>query len=348
MKKQPAKMVGMALALLGIMAVLTAAHAQVTLTAGDASGSSSYNAAGHWSSGLAPAAGSTYDTEGYLLRGPSSGTGPYVFAGDSLTVGTGSGQNPGGSAFLASTGIVTPNNNGLIFKVNGQTLTVNNLILDGAQIRDGNTDGNNGYLNGNIYVTANGGAFMAQETNWIGSAITGVGPIYIGDNGDGDARRVIIFTSTFNISGNLIFNNTHTSANYSRATFAPGSVLTFTIGANGVNNQITGISGSGTSGTLQLNGNLNFNLAGADNTVGDIWDIVDPSVTTTYGATFAVNGFTQNGSLWDDPIGNGDQYEYNTATGVLTVDGVPEPSTFILAGLGLAGLALVRARRRQA
>ena len=345
-KQQTAKMVGMVLALLGIMAVLTAAHAQVVMTANDANGATtSFNGAGNWSPAGAPSAGSTYSTVGYLIRGPSV-AGSYTFAGDSLTVGGGSGGASGGAAFLTSSSIVTPNNNALLFKATGETLTVANLILDGAQIRDGNGNGNWAALNGNITVTANGGAFMAQDTNIINSAISGSGPIYIGDNGNGSSTRVIVFTSgssTFN--GNIVFNNTHTSAAYSLLTFAPGSLMNFTIGANGVNNNITGISGSGTSGTLTLNGNFNFNLAGADNTIGDSWDIVDPSVTTTYGGTFAVNGFTQNGSLWDD-IANGVDYEYNQGDGLLSV--VPEPSTFVLAGLGFASLALIRARRRQA
>lgn len=246
---------------------------------------------------------------------------------------------------MASSGTTTANNNALIFKTAGQTLTVNNLILDGAQIRDGLGDGQTWTLNGNLTVTANGGGFVAQSLGTINSAINGSGPIYIGDEGNvGDTGRGIFFTSglsTYN--GNIYMNES--VANRSRLTFTSGSIMNFTIGANGVNNGIYVNSQYG-----EFAGAFNFNLSGADNTLGNIWDIVTTTAggSSVYDGTFSVAGFTQNGSLWDDPIGNGDQYEYNPATGILTVDVVPEPSTFVLAGLGFAGLVLVRARRRQA
>ncbi len=329
-----------------IIAVLTASiglamsavsHAQVVMTANDAINTSSFNAAGTWNPAGAPAAGSTYSTLGFLMRGPSAGAGPFVFAGDALTVG---GGNGGGANPFSP---VTANNNALIFKVSGQTLTVNNLILDGGQIRDGNGNGNYTILNGNILITANGGAFLSQDTNIINSAISGSGTIYIGNNGNGSAQRLTVLTSglsTFN--GNVMMTNGVGVAN-SRLDFAPGSVMNFTIGANGVNNKIFG------QGTLELGGAFNFDLSGADNTLGNSWTIVDQvNSSVTYDGSFLVNGFTQNGTLWDDPIGNGNQYEYNIGTGILTVDVVPEPSTFALAGTGLIGLLAYRRRGKKA
>ena len=336
MKKQTAKMVGMALALIGIMAALgtSSRAATITQTANDALGASSFNAAGTWSPAGAPTAGNDYVTAGYLIRGPASGT-SYTFAGDSLTIGGGSG-NPYNLNGLA-------NNDSLIFKITGQTLTVNNLILNAGAVRDGLGDGNVSTLAGNITITAGGGQFLAQDTNYITSKIMGSGLMIIGDNGNSDVERISVFTSglsTFN--GSIWFTNASFTVARSRALWDTTSVLNFVIGANGMNNNIGGV------GTAFFNGAFNFDLTGADNTLGDNWNIVNVS-SSTYGSTFSVNGFTQNGSLWDNPIGNtGDQYEYNTATGILTVDVVPEPSTFVLAGLGLAGLALIRARRRQA
>jgi len=327
----------LSLALTLALAVPTVSRAQYTLTTSDTLGNSSFNTAGNWSSGAAPVAGSTYSTVGWLLRSPAT-AGSYTFAGSSLTVGGGSGAASGGSAFIGSSSTVTANNNALIFKASGVTLTVNNLIVDGGQIRDGNGNGNWAALDGYLTVTANGAAFIAQDTNIINSAISGSGPIYIGDNGNGSAQRLIEFTSgSSTYTGGIIFNNTHANASYAQLAFTPGSIMNFVIGANGVNNNITGISGSGTSGTLYANGGFNFNLTGADNTVGDTWDIVDPSVTTIYGATFGVNGFTENGLLWDEDA-NGVDYEFNEGTGVLDVLAVPEPSTLALCGMGLAGM----------
>jgi hypothetical protein len=325
MKTKPTKNIAtglqfaMGIALAVALATPAVSRAQVVMTANDAFGASSFNTAGTWSPSAAPSAGKTYSTQGYLLRSPTT-AGSYTFAGDSLTVGGGS----GGGAFSPT----TANNNALIFKASGLTLTVNNLILDGSQIRDGNGDGSWTALDGNITVTANGGSFIAQDTNIVNSAISGSGPIYIGDNGSGTSPRIIVFTSgSSTYDGSIIMDNTHGNANYSRLWFTAGSIMNFMIGANGVNNGISG------KGTLTLDGNFNFNLAGADNTVGDSWDIVDTAVVTTYDSTFAVNGFAQNGTEWND-VANGVNYNFSQATGLLTVQAVPEPASLALCGLG--------------
>ena len=320
---------------LGITAAIATAipatlNAQVVMNASDAINTTSLNAAGHWSDGLAPSAGKNYSTAGYLLRTPST-SGNYTFAGDSLTVGAGSGAG----AYSQT----TANNNALIFKAASTILTVNNIILDGSQIRDGDGSGQWVALNGNIFVTANGGAFMAQATNIINSAISGSGTIAIGSNGSGEAARVVEFTSgasTFN--GNILMSPGNANAAYSRLWFTAGSVMNFTIGANGINNNISGI------GTLTLDGAFNFDLTGADNTVGNSWSIVAPGVVTAYDPTFSVNGFSQFGNFWVKSAG-ANEYQYDPSSGLLSVIATPEPSSFALSGLILAGFA-IRSRRK--
>ncbi len=313
------------LALTAALGLPAVSQAQVVLTANDSLGTSSFNSAGGWSPAGVPTAGSTYSTMGYLLRSPTA-AGNYTFAGDSLTVGGGS----GGGTYSTS----TANNNALIFKANNVNLTVNNLILDGSQIRDGLSDNNTVSLNGNLQVAANGGAFMNQCLITINSVISGSGNIYIGDNGNGSAGRATIFTSAANtFAGNIIFNNTHASAGYSRLTLAGGSLMNFMIGANGINNGISGI------GTLTLDGSFKIDLTGAATTIGDSWTLVDQSAATvSYGSTFSVNGFTDlGGGLWETTV-NGALYEYNTASGLLSVVPVPEPSSIALIGMGIAGI----------
>ncbi len=58
---------------------------QVTLTADDTLGTSSFNTAGHWSDSLPPSVGKNYDNNDFLLRTPE-GTSDHTFAGDSLLI----------------------------------------------------------------------------------------------------------------------------------------------------------------------------------------------------------------------------------------------------------------------
>jgi fibronectin-binding autotransporter adhesin len=115
--------------------------------------------------------------------------------------------------------------------------------------------------------------------------------------------------------------------------------LNFLIGADGESNQITGTS----SGFLTLNGTFTFDLSGAGTNVGDSWLLIDFASLggVTYGATFAVEGFTKIEGIWT----NG-SYTFDQSTGVLTAT-IPEPSTVCLGVAGLVALSL-RARARRA
>lgn len=111
--------------------------------------------------------------------------------------------------------------------------------------------------------------------------------------------------------------------------------LNFLIGDDGVNNQITG------TGNVTLDGTFTFDLLGASGGVGDSWTIVDMAAlgTVTYGGTFAVEGFSQNGNLWTSGM-----YQFDQTDGMLSV--VPEPSTALLLLGGAACLLGLRRRGR--
>src|SRR6266513_2707672 len=66
--------------------LISARATSVSLTTDDVSGSTSFNAAGNWSSAAAPAAGNSYFNNNFLLRTPATTTTAYTFAGDALTI----------------------------------------------------------------------------------------------------------------------------------------------------------------------------------------------------------------------------------------------------------------------
>ncbi len=109
----------------------------VSLAASDASGTSSFAAAGHWNNAQAPSAADDYFTAGFLLRSPASGASNY-FAGNSLSL-----------DFSASNPLV-----GLTLKYpSSGSVRVDDLRLHGGAIFNG--QGGTMSVYGNITVLAN-------------------------------------------------------------------------------------------------------------------------------------------------------------------------------------------------
>ncbi|HZZ28244.1 MAG TPA: PEP-CTERM sorting domain-containing protein [Pirellulales bacterium] len=321
--------------------VLSSQASVINMTADDAVGTTSFNTAGHWSDSNAPAAANDYTNlnspttpvRGQLLRTPSS-AGNFSFAGNSLTI-------------TGVAAVVTPANQAIIWKGTGgsaatpNVITVNNLTLNpNGFIRHGSGSADFFALAGNLLI--NGGIIDAQGPTYIQSLVSGSATVIIDSPGNTDVARTVHFTNganTYTGSINLTEQNDGLGTNVPRFELDSTGVLNFVIGANGVNNSVfTTLTGIAT-----YDGAFNFNLAGADNTPGDIWSVA-AATTQTFTGTFTVTGFNNDGGgIWDE-VANGVDYQFSQTTGQLTV--VPEPSALLLAGLSLVGL-IGAARRRK-
>ncbi len=312
-----------ALAAAAMLLAGEATAATVTLNVGNAFGQSSFNSALNWSNAAAPSAGNDYQGNGLLLRTPDATPNSFSFAGDSLLI-TGPGL------------VNAAANDALMWKGNGTTavITVNNLTINGGQLRHAQGDGDTVTWAGTLAIGANGANMATQGGMIISAPISGSSTIRILPSGSNGALRTITFASAANtFTGNITMVN----ATQSRLTLADNANLNFVIGANGVNNSISG------SGVLNLNGDFNINLSGAGTTNGDSWTLVS-GPTTTYGATFTLPGFTNPvPGKWRSGL-----YKFDQATGVLSVTPVPEPAGIALVGLALAGTVAASRKRRLA
>ncbi|MFO1487394.1 MAG: PEP-CTERM sorting domain-containing protein [Verrucomicrobiota bacterium] len=317
------------MSLLAALAIIPSAHAAtVSMNADDASGTTSFNTAGHWNNLAAPSSGNDYVSAGFLLRTPATANGIHTFLGDSLTITGPGGQNVG-------------NNDALLFKGTGASglLTVNNLVVNGGELR--NASGNADFFNlaGNLTVGSLGMVVHIQGPTFISSVLAGSGAIKILDPGSGDAVRTLHLTSsanTYNGSINLV------TANRSRFSLDAGANMNFLVGASGINNNIFG------AGVANFAGIFNIDVTGAGSTVGDTWNLVNTgSLAETYGATFGVAGFNNEGGGTWSKAANGGYYVFYQGTGNMEfLNVVPEPGSGALLLLGAGAFLKFRRSRR--
>ncbi|MDR3458111.1 MAG: autotransporter-associated beta strand repeat-containing protein [Verrucomicrobiae bacterium] len=150
----------------------------VALTNSDASGASSFNAAGQWSSNAAPNAVNSYETYDFQLRTPATST-SYTFGGNTLKI-------SGGSLAYRSTG--------------GSTITVTNLILNGGVFQ--HSGSGTCTLAGNITVSTNGAEFNSQNgATTITAPISSTAPVTFLGN------PVTLSGSNTGLTGKLLIGN---------------------------------------------------------------------------------------------------------------------------------------------
>jgi hypothetical protein len=261
-------------------------------------------------------------THTLYVNGPL--TGPDTFA-PQVNQGTMEASSSGNLFFSVSiaagatlrTGGAAPN--GVIH--NGGTVTVNGT-LDLAQ----GVNEDIGNLTGSGVVTSQGAAgttstlrVRAGSSNTFSGSLQdspsgGATAFQLGLNAASADTGIVTLSGVNTHTGDTTFNQTAVSL-----VLADTGSMKFVPKSNGVCNKIATLAPQAT-GTLTLNGTFNIDLAGAEIANGNTWQIVDSALipTTTFGATFAIAGFTESSNVWTKVNGN-NTWTFSEATGALSL-----------------------------
>jgi len=267
----------------------TVSAAAITLTATDASNTSSFNAAGNWSDGLAPSAANDYVvSSGFALRTPITSYVSYIFQGKSLTL--------NGNAVLAWK-----------LALGAPTITVNDLRLDNGIF----SNSNNNYtatLNGNVTLSAGGGTFdtpSADRAMVVNALVSGTGNLTVKSSATAGGNTTLTnannsYTGNTVISTGAIMNigSAGRLGNGTYAgTIANSGAFVYKSSANQV---LSGsISGTGTltqsgAGTLTLNNTNSYN--GTTTVSAGTLLVSGGGLTATAGLTVATTSVLELGA----------------------------------------------------
>ena len=126
--------------------------------------------------------------------------------------------------------------------------------------------------------------------------------------------------NTLVLDGNNTYSG-NTTVSGGALQLATNGSLRFVIGGSGTNNSVNG------TGTTTMNGQFNFDLAGASTNTNSTWTIVANTLSKSYGTNFLVNGFTNSVGTWTRGT-NGVTYQFVQSTGVLSVVGSAPVSAY--------------------
>ncbi len=232
----------------------------VSLNASDGSGTTSFNAAGHWSNAQAPSATNDYNTAGFLLRTPGDAVTNYVFAGASLTLGP---CNTVGGINGSILEKFSPGAGSVRF------LTINNLTnTSGAMIRSGGTAGALIHILGNQYTIAGNSIIQADQCIWVIDLPIVGGDNIVLTNFANNANDHVSYTATNSgFTGSLYLTGAGTSSwslELDNTASLPGNPSTFNPGqitflVTGQLRDTVGCSFTNSNGgfTLAANGTIN-------------------------------------------------------------------------------------------
>jgi fibronectin-binding autotransporter adhesin len=154
-------------------------------------------------------------------------------------------------------------------------------------------------------------------------------------------------TGTTTLGGTNTYTG-NTTLTGGRLNLADNAQLRFTIGGNGINNQLIN-----SGGTVSLDGDFVFDLTGASTTLDDAWTLAIGAISYagslgTFSVLSTAGAFTETSlgsGVWTREQ-NGTTYQFSELNSVLSV--VPEPSTYALLSLAAVGIGahIIRRRRR--
>lgn len=237
-------------------------------------------------------------------------------------------------------------------QLGGQGSTVE--LLNDGKLRLGGTGVARTFSAQNsIKLTGNGGILAQQPGVGIDSTVTTSQPIL--GTGDltleglfprNDSKTILNLGGNITHTGDTIVKGAINASHPFTVNLTSPSSMTFTIGANGVNNSILDQSGGGFN-ALTLGGTFVFDRSGASIADGNAWTIVGSGFDSlAYGQNFSVSGFTEETPGQWTLVDAATTWSFSESTGNLTIAVVPEPSGLLLAASSCGLLVWWRHRRR--
>ncbi|MDT8390938.1 MAG: autotransporter-associated beta strand repeat-containing protein [Lentisphaeria bacterium] len=273
-----------------------------------------------------------------------------------------------GSGSLAKTGTGTLTLNGANTYSGGTTITGGNIVTGGGigsgsvaidtgaelELTDSATIG--GTLSGDGALTVSGGTVTvtSDSSGFGGATSVDSGSTLIVNGSLGGTTTVggtlmgmgSMGSLTISTGGTLAVGNSPGTLTVGELTLADGANETWEIDATGYDQTI--VTSALGNGDLTFDGVVNITivpLAGAYFSAGQVFELFtyDGDLTGFNPATTFAVTYGGNAAKW---ITQGATFaDTGTAITLTGIDYIPEPSTALLAGLGLAGLCLRRRRR---
>lgn len=267
-----------------------------------------------------------------------AGTATDPSSGASFTLNAGTISITGGRALGGPNSIL--NINGGLLSIGTISTLANSVINVGGDFGLGGATAQAVSLSGNVSL----GSSTRTITNTATGARTFSGNI---SASSASAGLTLAGTGTTTLGGANTYTG-DTTVEGGQLNLADNAQLRFTIGGNGINNQLIN-----SGGTVSLDGDFVFNLDGASTTLNDSWTLAVGAISYagsqgTFSVLSTAGAFTETSlgsGVWTREQ-NGTAYQFSELNSVLSV--VPEPSTYALLSLAAVGVGahIIRRRRR--